>query len=177
MIGPVIKIVPMDPALPEARALIDLLDAHQIALYPPESNHLESVEALRQPNVLFVGAWEKETLVACGAVKTLDDDGCYGEIKRVFVRASHRGRGISRTIMHHLEAHLVANGVPFARLETGIKQPEAIGLYRALGYALRGPYGAYAVDPLSVFMEKILQLQPKDGANRDDKHSSVRRSV
>ena len=39
-------------------------------------------------------------------------------------------------------------------LETGPSQPEAIGLYERLGYRVRGPYGGYPDDPLSVFMEK-----------------------
>ena len=45
-----------------------------------------------------------------------------------------------------------------ARLETGIHQPEALGLYRRLGYVERGPFGSYALDPLSVFFEKRLAL-------------------
>ena len=33
---------------------------------------------------------------------------------------------------------------------------EALGLYRALGYANRGPFGDYGLDPNSIFMEKPL---------------------
>jgi putative acetyltransferase len=42
-------------------------------------------------------------------------------------------------------------------LETGIKQPEAIGLYRASGYQDCPPFGTYTPDPLSLFMTKRLQ--------------------
>jgi putative acetyltransferase len=56
--------------------------------------------------------------------------------------------------MDYLEARLREQGIELLRLETGIHQPEAIGLYRKLGYRERGPFGAYRVDPLSVFMEK-----------------------
>ena len=50
-----------------------------------------------------------------------------------------------------------AAGMTVARLETGIHQPEAIGLYRKLGYALREAFGDYPTDdPNSVFMEKRL---------------------
>ena len=45
------------------------------------------------------------------------------------------------------------------RLETGVLQPEALGLYRKLGYRERGPFGAYAADPLSVFMEKMTSVE------------------
>jgi putative acetyltransferase len=41
-------------------------------------------------------------------------------------------------------------------LETGIKQPEAIGLYRACGYQDCPPFGDYEGDPLSLFMTKNL---------------------
>ena len=58
--------------------------------------------------------------------------------------------------MHDLEGELEVRGVTLFRLETGIKQPEALGLYRKLGYRERGPFGAYVADPLSVFMEKCV---------------------
>ncbi|PRC90684.1 GNAT family N-acetyltransferase [Solimicrobium silvestre] len=77
----------------------------------------------------------------------------YGEIKRVFVMDSHRGKGISKRIMSHLEKHLVMLGVPVARLETGVKQPEAL---KSLGYVACAPFGGYALDPFSMFMDKRL---------------------
>ena len=149
-------IAKLNPALPAACQLIALSDAHMDALYPSESNHQESISGLQLPNVLFVGGYIGDELVACGAVKTLHDDGSYGEIKRMFVLDGHRGKGYSKFILQHLEGHLVQNAIKLARLETGIRQPEALGLYRRLGYAERGPFGAYRPDPLSVFMEKPL---------------------
>ncbi len=109
---------------------------------------------MQHPNVLFIGGYVGEELVACGAVKLLHDDGSYGEIKRMFVRDAHRGKGYSRLILQHLEAHLKEASIELARLETGVSQPEALGLYRSLGYVEREPFGAYRADPLSVFMEK-----------------------
>ena len=149
-------IAKLDPALPAAQRLIALSDAHMDALYPSESNHPESVTGLRSPKVLFIGGFVEDELVACGAVKLQHDDGSYGEIKRMFVLDSHRGKGYSKRILQHLEAHLAQASIKLARLETGIRQPEALGLYRRLGYAERGPFGAYQPDPLSVFMEKQL---------------------
>lgn len=46
------QITPIGPRL--AAALTAQSDAYITALYPTESNHLESVSALSQPNVLFV---------------------------------------------------------------------------------------------------------------------------
>ncbi len=150
------RIEAADPDSPAARQLIALSDVYLEALYPAESNHLESVDALRRTNVLFLGCFVGQEMVGCGAVKTVDDDGIYGEVKRVFVLEHHRGCGYSKAIMRRLEAHLTDSGIALARLETGIRQPEAIGLYRGLGYVERAPFGAYASDPLSLFFEKRL---------------------
>lgn len=149
-------IQPVDPADPRVTPLLAASDAYHRSLYPPESCHLEDVAALRLPNVHFVAALDGATVIACGAVKVMTDDGHYGEVKRVFVPPEWRGRGLSRQIMDVLERHLVANGVHLARLETGPLQPEALGLYRRRGYAERPPFGRYAPDPLSIFMEKQL---------------------
>ena len=43
-------------------------------------------------------------------------------------------------------------------LTSGIHQIEALGLYKHLGYQIRGPYGAYKLDPFSIFMEKKLKI-------------------
>jgi putative acetyltransferase len=144
------------PDSPGARRLIALSDQYMTALYPPESNHLESIEALLQPNVCFLGIEEAGELVACGAVKVMEDGGAYGEIKRLFVLPGHRGKGYARSIMLALEDVLRGRGVELARLEAGISQPEALGLYRALGYGERNAFGSYLPDPLSVFMEKAI---------------------
>ncbi|MBA4286238.1 MAG: GNAT family N-acetyltransferase [Xanthomonadaceae bacterium] len=126
------------------------------ALYPAESNHFDGVDSLRQSNVRFVAAWLGDRMVGCGAVKRLPGPPAYGEIKRLFVAEDCRGCGVSRQIMAVLEQTLSDAGIGLARLETGIHQPEAIGLYRALGYRDRPPFGDYLPDPLSLFMEKRL---------------------
>jgi putative acetyltransferase len=151
-----IRIERIDPETDAAMTLLALSDRYMGALYPAESNHLESAAALKLPNVAVFGSFIDGLLVACGAVKILYDDGRYGEIKRVFVLEEHRGRGLSKAIMECLERHLQDSGIALARLETGIKQPEALGLYAKLGYQFREPFGAYRHDPLSVFMEKAI---------------------
>ena len=146
----------LDPDSPDVQALIAASDAYYVDLYPAESTHLEDSEDLKRPNVLFVGCRIDGELVASGAAKILQEDVSYAEIKRVFVLAQYRGKGLSNQIMRYLENELENRGVTLFRLETGIKQPEALGLYRKLGYRERGPFGAYVPDPLSVFMEKYV---------------------
>lgn len=152
------RIETLDPDHAEVQALIAASDAFYDGLYPAESNHLEALDDLKKANVIFIGCRVDGVLVASGAAKIMRDDGCYAEIKRVFVLEDYRGRGLSALIMQHLETTLQERGVGLFRLETGVLQPEAIGLYRKLGYRERGPFGAYGPDPLSVFMEKRLAL-------------------
>lgn len=152
--GTGIRIQPIDAAGPPAEGLLALSDQYFAALYPPESNHLDSTADLGRPSVTFVGAYVDTVLAGCGAAKVMEDDGRYGEIRRVFVTESHRGIGVAKAVMQYLEERLREEGVEVARLETGAKQPAALALYSGLGYIERGPFGSYRQDPLSVFMEK-----------------------
>lgn len=140
------------PNQPEVVALIDLLDAYQLSLYPPESVYALDMNSLLQPNVLFAVARNADgAAVACGAMVVTPS---YGEVKRMFVHPSARGQGVAQRLLGMLEAEALQRGCRQFMLETGPSQPEAIGLYERLGYRVRGPYGDYRDDPLSVFMEK-----------------------
>jgi len=141
-----------NPNQPEVVALIDLLDAYQLSLYPPESVYALDMNSLLQPNVLFAVARNLEgAAVGCGAIVVTPE---YGEVKRMFVHPSARGQGVAQRLLGMLETEALARGCRQFMLETGPSQPEAIGLYERLGYRVRGPYGDYRDDPLSVFMEK-----------------------
>jgi len=146
---------------PALQSLLRKSNDYMAALYPAESNHLEDAQALLPPAGFLLGVFEAGTMIGCGAVKYVEGDAAgsdmtYGEIKRVFVLNEHRGRGVSKVIMQELEAHLIGRGTHVARLETGIRQPAAIGLYLHLGYLERPPFGEYQLDPLSIFMQKDL---------------------
>jgi putative acetyltransferase len=128
-------------------------DDYAASLYPAESNHMLDVETLLRPQMNFYGVVVDGAVKGCGGFWAHAD---YVEIKRVWIDPSARGLGLSRKLMAVLEDEARVLGFKFARLETGISQPEALGLYRALGYVERGPFGDYKLDPLSVFMEKAL---------------------
>ena len=152
-----ISIIDLDPYSQAALDLLEASDAYLGSLYPPESNHLSMPDDLAQAHVRFLGYEVDSKIVGCGGIKILEDqDGVYGEIKRLFVLPEFRGRGISKLLVESLERHLIEHGVGRSRLETGIHQPEALGLYQRFGYVERGPFGEYWPDPLSVFMEKEL---------------------
>jgi putative acetyltransferase len=142
------------PGQPEVADLVRELDAYLVALYPAESNHLLDLAALSAPDIRFLLARHDGCAVGCGALR-IDPEG-YGEVKRMFVLPSARGLGLGRRILAELEAEARRMGLGCLRLETGISQPEAIGLYRAYGFVEREPFGTYGPDPLSLFMEKRL---------------------
>ena len=148
-----VRITIADPAEPSVRVLIEELDQFMIPLYPVESNHLLDIETLRQPEMRFFAAFVDDEVMGCGGCWLHDG---YAEIKRVYVSPKARGLGLAKKLMQRIEAEAVAHGKLVARLETGIHQPEALGLYRAIGYINRGPFGEYSEDPNSVFMEKVL---------------------
>lgn len=137
--------------------LIQLSRQYQATLYPPESINQDDPDYLLKGGMYFIGAYQGDDLCGIGGVKVMRDDQTYGEIKNLFVNPVFRGQGVSKIIMNALEQYLIDNNVSLCRLETGVSQPESIGLYRRLGYRDRAAYGSYADDPLSIFMEKVIE--------------------
>jgi putative acetyltransferase len=146
------------PDHPAAQVLLAQLDRYLAERYPAEANHIDSLEELKKPNVVFVVAWEGSNALGCGAIKFLRDEVNYGEIKRVFVAQHSRRKGIADILMQHLEQSAIDRGIGVLRLEAGMQQPEAIALYKKLGFTERDVFSGYenANIALSVFMEKRL---------------------
>lgn len=149
---PEISIAAEDPRQPDVRQLIALSDAYLEALYPPDSNHLVGVAALAAPDTVFLVARFDGEALGSIAFRSLAPD--HAEMKRMFVRADARGRGLGRRLLEALEDVARSRHITRISLETGIRQPEAIGLYRASGYRECPPFGGYAPDPLSLFMTR-----------------------
>jgi putative acetyltransferase len=142
------------PGQPDVVALLAQADAYLHALYPPESNHILDIHALERPGIdFFVARGGGAVLGCCALVPAADGS---AEIKRMFVAPAARGRRLGRQLLERLEKQALRRGIATLRLETGIYQPEALGLYRRSGYRDIPPFGDYAADPLSVFMEKTL---------------------
>jgi GNAT superfamily N-acetyltransferase len=150
----VIQIVEVPPDSADAVQLIGELDDHLLAHpYPPQSRHAFSVDKLVREGVVFFLTYYEGKLAGCGGVKMFDD---YGEVKRMFVRPIHRGRGLGKAMLNRLAEYAQSNGAKVLRLETGIYELEAIGLYESWGFSRRTPFGEYLEDPLSVYLEKQL---------------------
>lgn len=135
----------------DASSLIHELEAELEPLYPSKSRHGFSVEKLIAEKVAFFILRDAGKPAACGGIQLFND---FGELKRMFVREAFRGRGFAKMMLDHLENHARSNGIQLVRLETGIHQLEAIGLYERAGYRLIPPFGSYREDPFSRFYEK-----------------------
>lgn len=88
-----------------------------------------------------VVAYQDGEPLGCGAIKKYSDAAM--EVKRMFVPSEKRGNGVASLILKELENW--AKELDFSKciLETGLKQPEAIALYKKSGYAQIPNYGQY----------------------------------
>jgi putative acetyltransferase len=95
----------------------------------------------------------------------VDPAGCVGvrargpgtaELKRLFVRPAHRGRGLGRTLVQEAVAFARAAGHERLVLDTLGSMSEALGLYRSLGFRDCPPYYA---NPLPDVVYLSLQLR------------------
>jgi GNAT superfamily N-acetyltransferase len=95
---------------------------------------------------------ENNNFIGCGCFKKYNKDTV--EIKRMYVDTKYRGFGISKIILGELETWAKELGYKYTILETGIKQPEAIGLYKKCGYQTIDNFGQYKGMDVSVCMKK-----------------------
>lgn len=132
--------------------MISELDAHLETLYPRQSRHGYSVEKLIVQDVAFFLIRHDGVPAGCGGIQLFGTE--YGEIKRMYVRPRFRGLGLGRLMLDHLAGYARAHGITTLRLETGVHQHAAIGLYEQAGFRSVPPFGEYEEDPLSKFYEK-----------------------
>jgi ribosomal protein S18 acetylase RimI-like enzyme len=167
-----ITINPEQPDTPNAIELIAELDAVLNPNYPPESRHGYSVEKLIKQGVAFFVVYVDGGPAGCGGVQLFGLENAeligaayaelkhlgaaYAELKRMFVRPQFRGLGLGKRLVTHLCDYAAERGIKLLRLETGVAQTEALGLYEGMGFKRIPPFGDYRPDPLSICMEKQL---------------------
>ena len=138
----------------EASHLFRQSDDYMASLYPAESNHPVDPSVLRGKGARPVGAFINDVCACCVGVRFFQGGPSYGEIKRFYADPAYRGKAIANKLMTEIEQAAIAEGIAMVRLETGVLQKAAIGLYESLGYYHIQPFGSYLDDPLSLFMEK-----------------------
>ncbi|GAB3139930.1 GNAT family N-acetyltransferase [Marisediminicola antarctica] len=142
------------PRQPELIELLRLSDEFALALYPPESCYMLDVGALEADGVtVFVARTEAD---AVGIAALVDRGDGSGEIKRMFVHDSARGRGVARALLAAIDEAALTCGIHTLQLETGPEHVEAIALYLASGFAVIPNFGQYLGDEFSICMEKAL---------------------
>ena len=141
---------------PEAAALVAAHLAEMERRYdaPDEWDGLQPSQ-LAAPDGTFVLGWLDDEAIACGGLRRIDET--TGEIKRMFVAEAARRRGFARAVLVEIERTARDIGYERLILETGTKQPEAIGLYLSHGYEAIDPYGVYRDSPMSRCFAKDLR--------------------
>ena len=107
--------------------------------------------------VVLVARDADGSAVGCGALRHLG--GRIAEVKRMYVESPGRGRGVGKLVLAGLERAARERGWTTLRLETGPRQPEAVGLYLSAGYRPITAFGDYvgAADAQdSIFFERTL---------------------
>ncbi len=136
--------------------MVEKLDASMKDLYPPESTHLTPPEELATGDNRLFAVKVDGKLMGCGGIRIAGRN--YAEIKRIYVDPSSRGLGLAKALLNRLESESRLLGLLEMKLETGILQPEAIGLFKRCGYTQCPVFGDYPKnDPYSYFMQKSLE--------------------
>ena len=111
-------------------------------------DQFNKIDALKNVVVFYMDG----LAVGCGAFKAYDYKSV--EIKRMFVHADFRGKGIAAKILSELELWAKELHYLESILETGNKQTAAIALYIKSDYTITANYGQYEKVENSICMKK-----------------------
>ena len=148
------KIMRTNSDNPDFVGLVKLLDAHLAERDGADHSfyaQFNKIDRIRH----VVLAYENGTPLGCGAIKEYEAGTM--EVKRMYVPPAHRKKGVATTVLAELERWARELSCTRCILETGKRQPEAIGLYKRNGYRLIPNYGQYAAVENSVCFEKGLK--------------------
>jgi GNAT superfamily N-acetyltransferase len=126
----------------------------------PDRTHLDEAMFEGVSGAFFVG-FASSRPVAMGGWRFRPDVSALGgiraaEIKRMYVVPEARRLGYARAVLAGLEESAATSGADVMILESGVKQPEALGLYAAAGYVRIPGYGIYRESPHNRCLAKTL---------------------
>jgi GNAT superfamily N-acetyltransferase len=133
--------------------LTKLLDIDLRNIYGSTQDEYDQYNGISNVGTVVI-AYENNIPVGCGCFKATEDNAI--ELKRMFVKATQRGKGVGVSILTELEHWAIELGFHSMFLETGILQPAAIQLYSKQGYQIIPNYNPYIGNELSVCMKKNL---------------------
>jgi len=106
--------------------------------------------AYAPPSGALLLAEDEEGAAGCVALRSFAPHVC--EMKRLYVRSSHRARGTGRALASAVIDAARARGYRSMRLDTTPGMSRAIALYRSLGFREIEPYRVNPI-PGAIFME------------------------
>lgn len=134
------KLARTDASHPDFIGLVRALDADLAIRDGADHAFYHQFNAINQLKHVIV-LYKNGIPFGCGAIKPFNSDSV--EIKRMFTTPDSRGTGIASLILNALETWALELGYTSCVLETGVKQPEAIALYKKNGYKSIPNYGQY----------------------------------
>jgi GNAT superfamily N-acetyltransferase len=116
----------------------------------------EPERSYAHPGALFLARVGSDGAVGCVGLRPVAIVPDALEVRRLYVRPSHRGSGIAQALMSSAHAHVVRVG--FARTVLGVvpSRTEVIALYRRLGYTDTEPFADWPM----VYLERRTELGP-----------------
>jgi ribosomal protein S18 acetylase RimI-like enzyme len=150
-------LTPADPS--QLNDAIDLFNEYANSLnislafqnFSEELNIIDSMYG--SPSGCLLLVYDNDEAIGCAAYRNIGDGIC--ELKRMYIRPTHRGLKIGKTLLEMLCARAFDNGYTKMRLDTLDTMLPAIGLYTNYGFYT---IPAYYHNPNEgvVYMEKCL---------------------
>ncbi|HVI98336.1 MAG TPA: GNAT family N-acetyltransferase [Sphingomonas sp.] len=141
---------------PRVAALVQHHRAEARATTPAHNAHSLDPAGLAAANVSFFSAWDGETLLGIGAIKTLS--ATHAELKSMRTAPDQLRRGVARAMLAHLIAVAESRGYARLSLETGTAPmfDPANAMYEAAGFVDCAAFGGYPASPHNRFMTLTL---------------------
>jgi GNAT superfamily N-acetyltransferase len=160
-----LQVVAVGYGHPDDARLIEEVQAEYVARYGGPDESPVDAPTFDPPHGTFLVGYVDGEAVASGAWRRRTDLEAFGttaiaEIKRMYVVPTARGAGHARTILAELERTAAEAGIEALVLETGLRQPEGIGLYTSSGYIPIPDFGHYRDSPLARCFGKRLVSRP-----------------
>jgi putative acetyltransferase len=150
------RIVELCPGDARVKFLIDSHRRYCEEHTPEGSGHAVDASASEISDIRYFVAMAEGTPLGCIGLRALD--GTDAEIKTMHVLASARGRGIGELLVNRLLDIARGEGIGRLFLETGKSDGFAASrrLYSRLGFEACDSFGAYASDPFSYRIKRIV---------------------
>ena len=135
--------------------VLALLQEHLAGMHansPPGSVYALQPSGLQSQAVSFYAVWDRDELMAIGALKEIDI--ATGEIKSMRTAHAHLRRGAAAFLLDHLITIARVRGYKRLSLETGSGAAfePALALYRRYGFENGGRFGDYEPSAFNQFL-------------------------